>query len=64
MLTEIHHVRIERVKELLANTDLRMSEVAERSGFSTPQRMATVFREVTGSSPGQYRRQTQVSPQP
>ena len=63
-MTEIHRVRIEHVKELLADTDLRISEAAERSGFSTPQRMATVFREVTGLSPGQYRRQAQVTRQP
>jgi LacI family transcriptional regulator len=57
VLAEIHRVRIEHVKELLATTDLRMSEVAAQAGLSTPQRMATLFRKITGLAPGQYRRQ-------
>ena len=63
MLAEIHRVRIEHVKELLATTDLRMSEVAAQTGLSTPQRMATLFRKITGLAPGQYRRQAQVGRQ-
>jgi len=62
VLVEIHRARVERVKELLAETDLSMSQLAEKSGFSTPQRMATVFRKVTGRTPSAYRRQTQVRP--
>lgn len=64
VLDEIHRVRVERVKEMLANTDLSMSQVANQSGFSTPQRMATVFRKVAGLAPGEYRRQNQVPAQP
>ena len=63
VLAEIHRVRIEHVKELLATTDLRMSEVAAQAGLSTPQRMATLFRKITGLAPGQYRRQAQVGRQ-
>ena len=63
VLTEIHRARIEHLKELLASTDLRMSEVAEQSGFSTPQQMATLFRKVTALAPGQFRRQAQVDRQ-
>jgi LacI family transcriptional regulator len=60
VLDEIHRVRVERAKELLADTDLRVAEVSQQSGFSTPQRMATVFRQVTGLAPGAYRHQMQV----
>ena len=45
-------------------TDLLVAEVAEQAGFSTPQRMATVFRQLTGVAPGDYRRQTRVRGQP
>ena len=57
VLAEIHRARVERVKELLASTDQPMSQVAKHSGFSSPQRMAIVFRKLTGRSPGQYRRE-------
>ena len=60
VLDEIHRARVERAKGLLATTDLLVSQVAEQSGFSTPQRMATVFRKMTGVAPGDYRRQAQV----
>ncbi len=64
VLDDIHLARVERAKELLAGTDLLVAQVAEQSGFSTPQRMATVFRKVTSLAPGEYRRQTQVRRQP
>jgi LacI family transcriptional regulator len=64
VLDEIHRVRVEQAKGLLATTDLLVSQVAEQSGFSTPQRMATVFRKMTGMSPGGYRRQATGSRTP
>lgn len=64
ILDEIHRVRIDKAKELLANTDLHMSEVARQSGFSTPQRMATLFRKRTNVTPSEYRRRLRVSKQP
>lgn len=57
VLAEIHRARIEKVKELLASTEQPMSEVAKRSGFLSPQRMAIVFRKLVGRSPGEYRRE-------
>lgn len=62
ILQEIQRVRVERAKHLLAETDLPMPIVASRSGFSTPQRLAVVFRQVAGQSPLAYRRQTQLRP--
>jgi LacI family transcriptional regulator len=60
VLDEIHRVRMDRAKELLASADLSVSTVAEQSGFSTSERMAKVFRKVAGLSPGEFRRQTRV----
>ena len=64
VLDEIHRARVEKAKELLANTALPVSKVAEQSGFSTPQRMATVFRKIAGLAPSTYRRQTSVGRRP
>ena len=55
ILQEIQRVRVERVKHLSAETNLPMQTVAVRSGFSTPQRLSAVFRQVTGEPPMSYR---------
>jgi LacI family transcriptional regulator len=60
ILEEIRRVRLQRVKQLLSDTDLPMPAVARRSGFSTPQRMSVVFRQATGLTPSAYRQQTHV----
>ena len=60
ILEEIRRVRVQRVKQLLSDTDSSMPAVARRSGFSTPQRMSVVFRQATGLTPSAYRQQTQV----
>jgi LacI family transcriptional regulator len=56
VLDEVRTARIDRVKQLLADTELSMAAVAQRAGFSGSRRMAVVFREVTGATPRQYRR--------
>ena len=61
-LQEIHRVQIEAAKQHLADSDLPMSTVARLSGFSTPQRLAAVFRQATGLSPLTYRRQAHRRP--
>jgi LacI family transcriptional regulator len=53
---EIRQMRIERAKELLAETDHSMPEVAARAGFLDARRFAVVFRQVMGSTPTGYRR--------
>jgi LacI family transcriptional regulator len=60
ILEEIRRVRVQRVKQLLTDTDLSMPAIARRSGFSTPQRMAVVFRQLTGLTPSAYRQQAEV----
>ena len=50
-------VRIERVKQLLSETDLPLAGVAERAGFSHVDYMSTAFRKASGSSPGVFRRE-------
>jgi LacI family transcriptional regulator len=64
VLAEVHRVRVEHLKALLAESKLSMSQVAQQSGFSSRQRMASVFRKLTGLSPSQYRRQVQARQPP
>jgi len=58
---EIHRVRIDRARELLAATELTTEEVAERCGFSYVQYMRRVFHKATGMTPGRYRRVSRQS---
>nr|AYC79637.1 xylose operon regulatory protein [uncultured bacterium] len=53
---EIRAAQLARVRHLLADTDLKLSQVAERTGFTHPEYLSVVFRGATGQSPGQYRR--------
>jgi len=55
---EIQRVRMDRARYLLAETDLAMRAVAIQSGFSTPQRLAAVFRQITGEPPMAYRQRS------
>jgi two-component system response regulator YesN len=49
--------RIERARELLAGTDLRAYEVAERVGYGDPRYFGHVFKKATGMTSSEYRRQ-------
>ncbi len=57
ILAEIQRVRVARAQELLANTELKLAVVAERCGFPNSQRFSVLFRETSGLSPSEYRRQ-------
>jgi LacI family transcriptional regulator len=54
---EIRRVRIDRAIELLQRTTLSVAAVAERSGFSSPEYMASVFRAHLSTTPLHYRKQ-------
>jgi LacI family transcriptional regulator len=56
MLDAITGVRIQRVKELLAESDLTLTEIADRAGFAYVEYLSTRFRRQTGHSPIAYRR--------
>ena len=46
--------RIERAKELLKEGGMRVTDVAERLNFPSPQHFATQFRNATGLSPREW----------
>lgn len=53
---EIERVRLERTKELLSTTDGTLAQISKQTGFGTVQYLATVFRQATGQTPGEYRK--------
>lgn len=54
-LEYLNQLRIAKATELLQGTDLRITDVAARSGFSSSQYFSTVFRRYTGLRPGAVR---------
>jgi LacI family transcriptional regulator len=52
---EITRVQLNRVKELLSETDLPLSVIAERAGFVHVEYLSVVFKKKVGVPPGRYR---------
>jgi AraC-like DNA-binding protein/mannose-6-phosphate isomerase-like protein (cupin superfamily) len=50
-------VRVSRAKELLGETDLKISDIALSVGFSNQQRFNEIFKKYSGHTPLQYRKQ-------
>ena len=51
--------RVERAAELLAGSDLPITGVALEAGFGSGPHLARAFRQATGCSPREFRRQHQ-----
>ena len=54
---EIRRVHFEKAKQLLVETELPIPDVAEGSGFGSPEYMAYVFKAELGQTPLRYRRE-------
>lgn len=54
----INKLRMERAIELLQHTQLSMTEIAERTGFSSNRYFSTAFKKYTGITPTQYKEKT------
>ena len=52
---EILRVQIEQVSQLLAETDLPLATIADRTGFKHAEYMSVAFKRQTGLSPKQFR---------
>jgi AraC-like DNA-binding protein len=49
-------LRLERAKDLLSNTDLSVTRIAELTGLRSPQYLCRMFRAAVGKTPLDYRR--------
>ncbi len=52
----IASLRIERAKELLADTNLSLSVISEEVGYYNLNSFIRRFKQITGSTPGNYRK--------
>jgi LacI family transcriptional regulator len=62
ILEEIRRAHVNRAKQLLISTDLPMSQVAQRSGLQTSRHLSIAFRQVLGTTPTAFRRQSRSRP--
>jgi LacI family transcriptional regulator len=53
---EIRRMRLERVRDLVLNTDMPLAEIAEASGFEYISHLCKAFKGTYGMSPKRYRR--------
>ncbi len=51
----LKNIRIEKAKELLATTELKVMDIGERAGFDNTKHFNRVFRETVGVTPLEYR---------
>ncbi|TGE09966.1 AraC family transcriptional regulator [Hymenobacter fodinae] len=49
-------LKIERVKEMLSYNEMTLSEIAEQMRYSSGQHLSNQFRQVTGRSVSEFRR--------
>lgn len=55
----IREERIRRARQLLAETDLEIKDIADHIGFQSAANFATAFREHLGMTPSVYRQAMQ-----
>lgn len=53
---EVLRLRLERVKDLLTDTDWNLAQIADRTGFKYGEYLHTVFSQKLGMTPGEFRR--------
>ena len=56
MLDEIQAVRLDKAKELLKNSSLDVSTIANFCGFKAANALWKFFRQETGVSPSEWRK--------
>jgi LacI family transcriptional regulator len=54
--SELHRIRIERAKKLLADSDEKIEAIAEMCGYQSGNSFWVAFKQATGMSPKQYQR--------
>jgi len=57
---EIVRVRMEKVKELLVNSNMKVYDISAACGFTSPGHLFRTFRKFTATSPKKYRAKSKV----
>jgi YesN/AraC family two-component response regulator len=57
----IHEKRMQKAKELLVETNMRINDVAEFVGYYNTNTFIRIFKKVEGVSPGQYRKNQETA---
>lgn len=52
----IRQLRIEKIKRLLLDSNLKLNQIAALSGYADPKYMSKVFKEEVGMLPAEYRK--------
>lgn len=55
LIDYINQYRIEQAKELFRTSDLKISEVSEKVGFSNFSYFSTMFKKITGETPKNFK---------
>ncbi len=53
----VRRYRIDRIKELLLHSDLKLNQIADMVGYSDPKYMSKVFKEEVGMLPAEFRKE-------
>jgi len=51
------HLRVDKAKVLLQNTQMRLSQISELVGYEDEKYFSRVFKKATGQTPREYRKQ-------
>ena len=57
---DLINTRIEHAKQLLLQKNIKISVIAEQSGYNNPYHFIRQFKNVIGVSPGEFRRQHNI----
>ncbi len=53
----VRRFRIDKIKELLLHSSLKLNQIADMVGYSDPKYMSKVFKEEVGMLPAEFRKQ-------
>ena len=60
----INSLRSDYAKTLLLSTDLKMIDIAYECGYTNEKSFYRAFKQVTGMTPGEYKKQKRTVPHP
>ena len=52
----LNNIRIQKARELLQDSDAMIYEISEQCGFASSQYFSTMFKQLTGKTPNEFRR--------